>query len=72
MPVDLGMKTFTVESGEPFDIPKHGHHTTICCDCGLAHLERVEKTEKGFTITVWRDNFETLRQHKLKRKKKKK
>lgn len=42
---------------------------TICCDCGLTHLEEFIPRKNYIRVRVWRDEDRTKEQRKRKRKK---
>lgn len=45
---------------------------TVCCDCGLTHLEEFLPKKGYIRVRVWRDDTRTKEMHKSRRERSKK
>jgi len=61
------MKRPGVKSGEP--MVYRGVHVITdweCCDCGLVHTVLLDRKKKSVTITMFRNDHETIKMRKKK------
>ena len=59
-------------NGEPYILRANTVKSLICCDCNLVHTIFVDSAKKGECVMYWyRDDHETGRLRKEKRKKEK-
>lgn len=62
-------KVHDFKNGEPWILKGETVHNHMCCGCGLVHFVYVERTGKNQFTTHWyRDDYETERLKKEKRK----
>lgn len=61
-----------LKNGQPVRYKPNYLYTEFCCDCGLAHIVIYRIIGKQIEVTSYRDQWETLKNRKNKKKRKRK